>query len=51
MIILDILEYLLEIDGLDDEDRDETVKTIINSSAITALFYSNSDKLQVKPWW
>jgi DNA-directed RNA polymerase alpha subunit len=48
-------EDLLEIEGLEEKDKEEIVRKIEefvnNSWALTALFYCNFEKLKVKPWW
>ena len=48
-------EELLEIEGLEPKDKEEIVTTIelfINRSwALTALVYSDFDRLKVIPWW
>jgi len=57
-LILTILftpESIREIKGLDDQAKNQiflkTDKFINTSYALTALFYSNHEKLKVKAWW
>lgn len=48
-------EYLLEMEDLDKKEKEEIFRKIDeflnNSWALTALFYCNFDKLNLKPWW
>jgi hypothetical protein len=57
-LILTVLftpESIREIEGLDDQAKNQIflkIYNFINSSyALTALFYSNHEKLKVKAWW
>lgn len=55
VVVIYAREYLLEIEDLDKTDKEEIVRKIdefINNSwALTALFYCDFDKLNLKPWW
>ena len=48
-------EAIREIEGLDDQAKNQiflkTYNFINTSYALTALFYSNHEKLKVKAWW
>jgi len=48
-------ESIREIEGLDDQAKNQiflkTYNLINTSYALTALFYSNHEKLKVKAWW
>ena len=48
-------ELIREIEGLDDQAKNQiflkTYNYINTSYALTALFYSNHEKLKVKAWW
>jgi hypothetical protein len=55
MTVLFNPESIQEIEGLDDQAKNQiflkTSNFINTSYALSALFYSNHEKLKVKPWW
>lgn len=55
MTVLVTPEPVREIEGLDDQVKNQiflkTYNFINTSYALTALFYSNHEKLKVKAWW